>query len=160
LASGEMVIGDARVGEARPAAAAGEIAVARPQAAGQPATEPTGEPAPASAPAPEAAVAAAPRVAIAPPAPSPEPSLPPSPLTSPPPPAPAPAPTTEPAVAPAPAPAPARQPAIVHRASAPHANPVSWAPRTWTSAATSVHAARVVAEAEAHGLEKTLLERS
>ena len=160
LASGEMVIGDARVGEARPAAAAGEIAVARPQVAGQPATEPTGEPAPASAPAPEAAVAAAPRVAIAPPAPSPEPSLPPSPLTSPPPPAPAPspAPTREPAVAPAPAPAPARQPAIVHRASAPHANPVSWAPRTWTSAATSGHAARVVAEAEAHGLEKTLLE--
>jgi len=132
--------------------------VARPQVAGQPATEPTGEPAPASAPAPEAAVAAAPRVAIAPPAPSPEPSLPPSPLTSPPPPAPAPAPTPEPAVAPAPAPAPARQPAIVHRASAPHANPVSWSPRTWTSAATSGHAARVVAEAEAHGLEKTLLE--
>jgi len=32
------------------------------------------------------------------------------------------------------------------------------APRTWSSAITTGHAARVVAEAEAHGLDKTLLE--
>jgi hypothetical protein len=37
-------------------------------------------------------------------------------------------------------------------------NQVSWAPRAWTSAITSGHAARVVAEAESHGLDRTLLE--
>ena len=149
-ASGEMLIGDARVGEARPAAAtADDVAAPRPQVAGS-AAEPTGAPAPT--PTPEPAVVAAPRVAVAPPAPSPEAALPASPLTSPPPPSQPPAP--EPAVAAA----PARQPAIVHRSSAPRANPVNWAPRAWTSAITSGNAARVVAEAEAHGLDKALLE--
>jgi TolA-binding protein len=37
-------------------------------------------------------------------------------------------------------------------------NPVSWAPRTWPSAITTGHAARVVTEAESHGLDKTLVE--
>jgi hypothetical protein len=150
LASGEMLIGDARVGEARPAAAADDVAAPRPQVAG-PAAESTGEPGPTPAPTPEPAVAAAPPVAVAPPAPVPAPEavLPASPLTSPPPP---------PAPAPAIAAAPARQPAIAHRSSVPRANPVNWAPRAWTSAITSGNAARVVAEAEAHGLDKTLLE--
>ncbi len=156
LASGEMLIGDARVGEARPAAAAGDdVAAPRPQVAGLSA-EPTGETAPAPAPTPEPAVAAAPRVAVAPPAPSPslEAALPASPLTSPP--APSRPPAAEQAT-PAPA-APARQPAILHRPSMPRANPVSWAPRAWSRAITSGNAARVVAEAEAHGLDRTLLE--
>jgi hypothetical protein len=58
--------------------------------------------------------------------------------------------------------APARSPSTAHRALA-HLNAVSpnaigWAPRTWSIAVTSGNAARVVAEAEGHGLEKTLLE--
>jgi hypothetical protein len=34
----------------------------------------------------------------------------------------------------------------------------AWAPRTWSSAITTGNAARVVGEAEAHGLEKALVE--
>ena len=53
--------------------------------------------------------------------------------------------------------APAR-PSALHRGTTARANPIGFAPRTWSSAITTGHAARVVAEAEAHGLDKTLLE--
>jgi len=69
---------------------------------------------------------------------------------------PAPAPERAPAAAP-----PARPSAAAHRAAASHAaaaNAAPWAPRAWSSAITSGNAARVVAEAEGHGIEKTLLE--
>jgi hypothetical protein len=69
------------------------------------------------------------------------------------------APAAAPAIAPAPQPAAAavRPASISHRAP-PRVNQIPWAPRTWSSAITSGNAARVVAEAEAHGLDKALLE--
>jgi hypothetical protein len=129
LASGEMLIGEARVGAVDSTAArpgAGASATALPpsdQGAGEPAVEIGATPPPAPEPAPAAAA-----------------------------PVPAPAPEQEPAAAPA-------RPAIVRRA-APHVSPVqpSWSPRAWSIAVTSGNAARVVAEAESHGLDKTLLE--
>jgi len=168
LASGELHIGgEARGGEVRPAAAPddSEGAPARTQAAAPPADQPSGvgtAHAPATAPAPAAE-------------PAPAPQLPPSPLSAPQAP-----PRTEPAAAPAPAPALAPVPApaatttarpsvVAHRAVVrpdpigsarpiAAARPISFAPRTWSAATTSGHASRVVAEAEAHGLDKTLVE--
>ncbi|HXU00167.1 MAG TPA: FecR domain-containing protein, partial [Polyangia bacterium] len=142
LASGEMVIGDARIGDAR--AGNDDGTAPRPQAAAAQTAERTGEPpvagevtvadAPAAAPIPPLAPSA-PTAALAPPAPAPE---------------------RAPAAAP-----PARPSAAAHRAAASHAaaaNAAPWAPRAWSSAITSGNAARVVAEAEGHGIEKTLLE--
>ena len=155
LASGEMLIGDARVGGGDGRAAAGDSAPVRTAPNGDEA----GEPAPAAdTVAPSSP--SAPEVAAVAPAPSPAP-LPPSPLAAP---APAqeqpsaspspPAPEPAPAIA---APSPAvRQPSISHR-PAPRVVQVAFAPRTW-SAITSGDAARVVEQAEAHGLDKTLLE--
>jgi hypothetical protein len=156
LASGEMLIGDARVGGADGRAAAGDSAPARTapnvDEAGEPARA-AGTVAPSSPSAPEAAAV--------PPPPS-QPLLPPSPL-------PAPAPETPSSISPPPAPTPApaaatvapspavRQPSIAHR-PAPRVVQVAFAPRTWFAAITSGDAARVVDEAEAHGLDKTLLE--
>jgi hypothetical protein len=84
--------------------------------------------------------------------PVPLPARPAAPLVPPPP-------AAAPAIAPAqePAAAPARPAPIVHHAP-PRLNQPAWAPRTWFSAITSGNAARVVAEAEAHGLDKALLE--
>ena len=154
LASGEMLIGDAR-GGAGDGRAAGEGAPVR-------TPPPAGEPAPpADTVAPSAT--SAPEVAAVAPAPA-QPALPPSPLAAPVP-APAPEPPSvspPPAPEPAPAAAPAalspavRQPSIAHRA-APRVVQVAFAPRTW-SAITSGDAARVVEQAEAHGLDETLLE--
>ena len=158
LASGEMLIGDARVGGADGRAAAGESAPVR--------TPPN-----VNEPAPVADVVApsspsAPEVAVV--APPPPPALPPSPLAATAP-VPAPAPArpsalTPPASAPAPAaaataaPSPAvRPPSIAHR-QAPRVVQVAFAPRTWFAAITSGEAARVVDEAEAHGLDRTLAE--
>jgi hypothetical protein len=161
LASGELHIGgEARGGEMRAAAAVddGAGAPARTPVAAPSADQPSGvgatnAPAPTPEPAQEQAPAA------------PTPQLPPSPLSAPEAPArtePA-APAPAPAVAPAPAPAapaataPAR-PAVAHRAAVVRPNPIPFAPRSWSAAITSGNAARVVAEAEAHGLDKTLLE--
>ena len=52
----------------------------------------------------------------------------------------------------------ARSPVDAAPRTTARANPISFAPRTWSSAITTGHAARVVAEAEAHGLDKALLE--
>jgi TolA-binding protein len=144
LASGELHIGDARVG-------AGEVGAARPQAgqvgiaAAEPAVEASAPPAPApaSAPAPAPEPAAAPKVAPS----APSAAQAPVPAAVP---APAPVPAQESAAAPA-------RPAVSHRAVA-HVNQVAWAPRAWSGAIMSGNAAHVVAEAEAHGMEKTLLE--
>ncbi len=148
LASNELHIGEARGADVRVAAADG--APARPQAQPSPSADPAADPAP-PAPEPQPAVAPAPSQ----PAPAPSP-LPPSPLspqaTSPPVPAPEPVAPAQEASG-----AAAARPAIAHRAPA-HVNPVSWLPRTWPSAITSGNAARVVTEAESHGLDKTLFE--
>jgi hypothetical protein len=136
LASSELLIGDARGGDDR--AGAADIAPSRPSA-GERAPSTAGVP--GTPPAPEAALAGE-----APPPVAAPPSLPP--------------PSIAPHAAVPPTPeAPTRAPATAHRAiahAAPPPNP--WAPRTWSSAITSGNAARVVAEAEAHGLEKTLVE--
>jgi len=147
LASNELHIGEARGGDVRVAAA--DSAPARKQAQPSPAADPAADLAAPPASEPQPAVAPAPS--------QPAPALPPSPL-SPPPPASAPVPSPEP-VAPVQetSGAAAARPAIAHRAPA-HANPVSWLPRTWPSAINSGNAARVVTEAESHGLEKTLFE--
>ena len=46
---------------------------------------------------------------------------------------------------------------MMHRA-APRARPVEWTPRAWSGAITTGNAARVLSQADAHGLDKTLLE--
>jgi len=159
LANGEMLIGDARGGAGDGRAAAGEGAPVRTP----PGVDERGEPAqPADTVAPSPA--SAPEVAAVAPSPPP-PALPPSPLAAP---APAPEPpSASPPPAPALAPAPAastgaaspavRQPSIAHR-FAPRVVQVAFAPRTWLAAITSGDAGRVVEEAEAHGLDKTLLD--
>jgi hypothetical protein len=150
LASGEMVIGDARAAEghgadeaAAPSQAGADVP---PPAAGE------GEPAPATPPAANVPPPGAPLAA--PPPPPAAPSPPPAAKRQPPPEARA----EEPAPpAPGPAAAPLRQAAIsAHRA--PHASPVPWAPGTWSAAFTTGDFARVVKEAEAHGLDRTLRE--
>jgi TolA-binding protein len=177
LASGELHIGEARSGEARSGEArsgearsdarsdegrigAAEGAPARPQ----PSPPSEGSP-PSDTRAAQTAGSAAPAPAVVAP-----PALPPSPLL------PATAPAAEPArreppveaaapalaVAPAPeattaGPA-ARPPALSHRAAPRPAHQIGWAPRAWSAAITSGNAARVLAEAEAHGLDKALLE--
>jgi len=165
LASGELHIGEARGGDVRVAAlegaGAGAGAPVRTQVAPQP-----GEEAPdlATAPVPGAAPATGAEPEIAP---APPPQLPVSPLAARPP---QPEPPAPPAVEPprfphgppahaphAPAAAPSR-PSALHRGTTARVNPIGFAPRTWWSASTTGHAARVVAEAEAHGLDKTLLE--
>src|SRR5262249_46854768 len=106
-------------------------------------------------PTPEPAVAPPP----APPALPPSPPLPEHPSTEQlarrqPPPAPAP----PPPAAETPPPAPASRPlAIPHRAIA-HVNRTAWEPRAWSAAVTTGNAARVLAEADAHGLDKALVE--
>jgi hypothetical protein len=128
LASSELLIGDARVND-------GEATPVRPvQAQGRAQGD-----VPALVPAAEAV-------------PVPLPAVPAAPLVPPPP-------AAAPAIARAqePTAAPARPASIVHHAP-PRLNQPAWAPRTWFSAITSGNAARVVAEAEAHGLEKALLE--
>jgi TolA-binding protein len=144
LASSELLIGgDDRGGVADQAA---------------PARGPSGErpAAPAIPPAPEAAAGAG-----VPAAPTPAaPALPAVPQLKAPQAVAAPAPTLAPEAATS---APARAPSSAHRAHlnsswASSPNPIGWAPRTWTSAITTGNAARVVAEAEGHGLDKTLLE--
>jgi hypothetical protein len=136
LASSELLIGDARVGAASPGP--GNEEAVRPAAAGEPAPVPAGAP-------PVPAAVPAPAIAPAPPAP-PADAVPTSPA------APRPA-----VVAPAQEPAPVRPAPSAHRAT-PHVAPASWAPRAWSGAITSGNAARVVAEAESHGLDKALLE--
>jgi hypothetical protein len=155
LASSELLIGDARSGDDR-AGAANEVAPAR---------APSGSPSLSNEGAATAGTPSAPQAAAGADVPS-----------VPPPSTPVPAPVSPAApslkapqmvAAPMPAPqatntAPARSPSTAHRALA-HLNAVSpnaigWAPRTWSIAVTSGNAARVVAEAEGHGLEKTLLE--
>ncbi len=155
LANGEMLIGDARVGAGDGRAAAAESAPVRTPPNGD---EP-GEPAPPADTAAPSSPSAPEGAAVAPPSP---PGLPPSPLAArapePEPPSAAPprAPEPAPAVATA-APSPAvRQPSISHR-PAPRVVQVAFAPRTW-SAITRGDAARVVDEADAHGLDRTLLE--
>jgi len=132
LASSELLIGDARVGAASP----GDADAVRPAAAGEPAPAAAAVPAPAPAavPEPARAPAVAPAAAAVPTPPS-RPA----------------------AVAPAQEPAPVRPAANAHRA-APHVAQSNWFPRLWSSAIMSGNAARVVSEAESHGLEKTLLE--
>ena len=136
LASRELLIGDARVSD-------GEATPVRPPVAQ--AQGPAHGEAPAAAPAaePEPAPAAAPALLPAMPAARVEPSRP--------------APPAAPAPAPEPAAAAVRPASITHRAP-PHVIQPAWAPRTWSSAITTGNAARVVAEAEAHGLEKALVE--
>jgi hypothetical protein len=61
-------------------------------------------------------------------------------------------------VAPAPASSGgARLPSLAHRGTS-HAKQMGWAPRAWAAAIAGGNPARVLAEAEAHGLDKTLLE--
>jgi TolA-binding protein len=137
LASSELLIGDARVsdGEATPV----HRAAVQPQGEARgdaPAPAPAAEPQPAPVPAAPAAMPAAPLV--------PSPPAPPAAAA-------AIAPAQEPAAAPA-------RPASIARRAPPHVNQIPWAPRTWSSAITTGNAARVVAEAEAHGLEKALVE--
>ena len=141
LASRELLIGDARVSDGEATPVRPPVAQAQGPAQGDPpaaarAAEP--EPAPAAAPAPLPAMPAAPLVPsrLAPPAAAPRDR--------------------------ARAGAGRRrrrsaQRSIAHRAP-PHVIQPAWAPRTWSSAITTGNAARVVAEAEAHGLEKALVE--
>src|SRR5204863_3802141 len=51
----------------------------------------------------------------------------------------------------------ARLSALAHRAR-PRPKPIGWAPRAWSAAVTSGNAARVLAEADAHGLDRALVE--
>jgi TolA-binding protein len=137
LASSELLIGDARVsdGEATPV----HRAAVQPQGEARgaaPAPAPAAEPQPAPVPAAPAAMPAAPLVPSPPAPPAAAPAI---------------APAQEPAAAPA-------RPASIARRAPPHVNQIPWAPRTWSSAITTGNAARVVAEAEAHGLEKALVE--
>ena len=138
LASRELLIGDARVSDGEATPVRPPVAQAQGPAQGDP-------PAAARAAEPEPASAAAPAPLPAMPAPL-EPSRPAPPVAA-------------PAIAPAPEPAAAavRPASITHRAQ-PHVIQPAWAPRTWSSAITTGNAARVVAEAEAHGLEKALVE--
>jgi FecR protein len=136
LASGELHIGEARAQEDEGRAAA-DGAASRPQAGTL-----------AAAPGSDVGATPAPEETAKIP-----PPLPPSPLPSQPVPSP-----SQPAVAPAPeAPPAAVRPSIVHRGPI-HAPSAGWTPRTWSTAVISGNAARVLAEADAHGLDKTLLE--
>src|SRR5204863_6467993 len=149
LASGELHIDEARVGGdgragAGASASVGDNGAVRPAATQGSAAEAVENG--AANQAPPAAV----------PAPPP---LPPSPLV---PVQPSAQPTLNDPAPAAPAPetaaaAPARSPAMMHRA-APRARPVEWTPRAWSGAITTGNAARVLSQADAHGLDKTLLE--
>ena len=141
LASGELHIGDTRSDEAR--AGADDSAPPRPQAGAQAAVPGNDEGVPPATN--EAAKVVPPPLPASPLAPQPAipaPSQPPVP--------PAAAASEAPAVT-----AAAHSSPIVRRGPI-RAAPVSWAPRTWS--AVSGNAARVLAEADAHGLDKTLLE--
>jgi hypothetical protein len=145
LASGELRIGDARTGETRAAADVDDGAAPRPQAAAQliaPAT-----PGVAETPPTEDEAKVAPPLPPAPPLPAqavPTPSQPPAPPSA--------------AAPEAPAPAAAVRTAPIARRGPIRVAAVSWTPRTWSTAVSSGNAARVLTEAEAHGLDKTLLE--
>jgi TolA-binding protein len=144
LASGELHIGDAR-------AAAADDDDGAPARIAPPADQPSGlgaAPAPALPPQPAAEPALAPERPLAPsslPAPQARPRREP------------PAPPGIGPAAPAAAATPSRS-STAHRATARAVPTIGFTPRTWSSAITSGNATRVVAEAEAHGLEKTLLE--
>jgi hypothetical protein len=171
LASGEMLIGDARVGAGDGRAAAGDGAPGRTppnvDERGELA-QPADTVAPSSPYPPAVAAVAPPPPPLSPPSP---PALPPSPLAAPAAAASAPGPAPEPpSASPPPAPeravaaaatgapsAAVRPPPTAHR-QGPRAVQVAFAPRTWVAAITSGAAARVVEEAEAHDLDKTLLE--
>jgi len=153
LASGELHIDEGKVG------------IGAGAAEGPPARSPAGTPAAAIEPTPAPEPAAAPVLPPPPPLPATAPASatasPPAKQAahaeaSPPPEAPA-------AAAPAPETAPpaasggGRLPSLAHRGWS-HAKPIGWTPRGWAAAIAGGNAARVLAEAEAHGLDKTLLE--
>ena len=148
LASGELRIGDARADETH--AAVDDGAAARPQPGIQlpaPANQQVGTP-----PTEEEAQVAPP---LPPPPPLPAQAVPTPAQPQVAPPAAVAAPTPE---APAPAPAAAVRAAPIARRGPIRVAAVSWTPRTWSTAVSSGNAARVLTEAEAHGLDKTLLD--
>lgn len=145
LASGELRIGDARTDETRAAADVDDGAAPRPQAAAQ-AAAPGSEEA-ETPPTEEEAKMAPPTLPPSPPLPA-QAAPKPSPLPAPP-----------AAAAPeAPAPAAAVRTAPIARRGPIRVAAVSWTPRTWSTAVISGNAARVLIEADAHGLDKTLLD--
>jgi hypothetical protein len=149
LASGELHIDEGRAG----------VPDAQPGAARAPAVAPAAAESGGSARAPAPAVAAAPVLPPSPPLPASAPAPAAAPAQQPPAPAiaaPAPAPEAAAPATPAPSASPARLPSLAHRAA--HVNPPSWTPRTWSAEVISGNAARVLAEADAHGLDRTLLE--
>ncbi|HMF44768.1 MAG TPA: FecR domain-containing protein [Polyangia bacterium] len=159
LASGELHIEGTGVADARASADEGTPARAQAPLPSQPSDL---QPGPTQqAPRAEPAVAAPPVLPPSPPLPA---TAPPSVETARN--EPAPAPEAAPAAAPAPeataaggssSNSGARRSALAYRAW-PRPKPVGWAPRAWSSAVTSGNAARVLAEADAHGLDRSLLE--
>jgi len=168
LASGELHIEGVGAADARIGAPVDEGAPrAQPSQAVQPAqVSPPPEPQPVPTPAEAAPAPAVAGLSQLPPSPPLPETAPPAEIARR-----APVPAPEPAVAPAPAPetapvsasAPASATGGAHRSSLayramPHIKPIGWAPRAWSAAITSGNAARVLAEADAHGLDKALLE--
>jgi hypothetical protein len=157
LASGELHIDEGRAGapDAQPGALRPQATAAAPVApAGSSGSVPVPVPAPdgvvvpvlpPSPPLPSSAPAAAE-------VPSPQPA---APALAAVPPGPEAAAPPSPSAPPSPA-APTRLPSLAHRAA--HASPAAWSPRAWSAEVISGNAARVLAEADAHGLDRTLLE--